>query len=171
MHIIHGQVRKAPMIKQLQDSTMFIVELSEMVKDYKTGEKTYTNYKAMLFAKTPAAIDYYTSSTAEGNFIVLTSEKLKVETFDADSGKTYITLMMDNARLEGAQYNQGAQQQQQPQQAAPQYQQAPQQQAPAYQQQPQQQAAPQYQQAPQHAPQQQQAAPQQAMPYDDNMPL
>jgi single-strand DNA-binding protein len=165
MHIIHGQVRKAPMIKQLQDSTMFIVELSEMVKDYKTGEKTYTNYKAMLFAKTPAAIDYYTSSTAEGNFIVLTSEKLKVETFNADSGKTYITLMMDNARLEGAQYNQGAQQSQ-PQQQQPQYQQQAPQMAPAPQQQ-----APQYQQAPQHAPQQQQAAPQQAMPYDDNIPF
>jgi single-strand DNA-binding protein len=165
MHIIHGQVRKAPMIKQLQDSTMFIVELSEMVKDYKTGEKTYTNYKAMLFAKTPAAIDYYTSSTAEGNFIVLTSEKLKVETFNADSGKTYITLMMDNARLEGAQYNQGAQQGQ-PQQQQPQYQQQAPQMAPAPQQQ-----APQYQQAPQHAPQQQQAAQQQAMPYDDNIPF
>lgn len=144
MHIVHGQIRKAPMIKQLAESTMFIVELSEVVKDYKTGEKTYTNYKAMLFAKSQAAIDYYTSSTAEGNFIVLTSEKLKIETFDADSGKTYITLMMDNARLEGAQYNQGQQTPQNaPQQQAPQSwgnapaaRQAAPQMAPAYQQPP-----------------------------------
>jgi hypothetical protein len=162
-HTVHGMLRKEPMIKQLQESTMFVVELAEMVKDYKTGEKTYTNYKAMLFAKSDAAIAYYTKATKLGSFIVLTSEKLKVETFDAQSGKTYITLMMDNARLEGAHFDDtGAQ----PQQAAPQYQQQAPQMAPAPQQQ-----APQYQQAPQHAPQQQQAAPQQAMPYDDNIPF
>ena len=39
MHVVNGLIRKAPLIKQLQDSTMFVVELSEMVKDYKTGEK------------------------------------------------------------------------------------------------------------------------------------
>ena len=173
-HTVHGMLRKEPMIKQLQESTMFVVELAEMVKDYKTGEKTYTNYKAMLFAKSDAAIAYYTKATKLGSFIVLTSEKLKIETFDAQSGKTYITLMMDNARLEGAHFDDTGSQ---PQQAAPQYQQAPQQQAPAYQQpqQPQQQAAPQYQQAPQHAPQQQQVAPQQAnvapMQFDDDIPF
>jgi transcription initiation factor TFIID subunit TAF12 len=131
MHSVHGLVRKAPMIKQLQDSTMFIVELAEMVKDFKTGEKTYSNYKAMLFAKTEAAIAYYTKATAEGSFIVLVSEKIKVETFDANSGKTYITLMMDNARLEGAHFdndNQPSQQVPQQQQQAPAQQAAPQQQ-------------------------------------------
>lgn len=125
MHIVHGQIRKAPFIKQLQDSTMFSVELSEMVKDYKTGEKTYTNYKAMLFAKSPAAIEYYTNATTEGSFIVLNCEKLKVDVFNADNGKQYITLMMDNARLEGAQFSSAPQQQQQ---RAAQQQQAPQQQ-------------------------------------------
>jgi hypothetical protein len=131
MHIIHGQIRKAPLVKQLQDSTMFVIELAEMIKDYKTQEKSYTNYKAFLFAKSQAAIDYYTQATAEGSFIVLNCEKLKVETFDANSGKTYITLMMDNARLEGAQFTQGAPKQQ-PQQSPSQ--QPAQQQAPQYQQ-------------------------------------
>ena len=121
MHIVHGQIRKAPFVKQTGDSTMFVVELSEMVKDYKTGEKTYTNYKAMLFAKTPAAIDYYTKATAEGSFVVLNAEKLKVDVFNADNGKQYVTLMMENARLEGAQFNDGApvQQPQQPQYQQP----------------------------------------------------
>lgn len=105
MHIVHGQIRKAPFIKEAGESTMFIVELSEMVKDYKTGEKTYTNYKAMLFAKSPAAIDYYTKATSEGSFVVLNAEKLKVEVFNADNGKQYVTLMMENARLEGSHFN------------------------------------------------------------------
>jgi hypothetical protein len=127
-HIVHGLIRKAPLIKQLATSTMFVLEISEMVKDFKTGEKTYTNYKAMLFAKSDQAAAYYTKATAEGSFVVLHSEKLKVETFEAQSGKTYITLMMDNARLEGAHFDdahapaQAQQMQQRP---------APQQQAPA----------------------------------------
>ena len=79
MHTVHGLLRKAPFVKQLADSTMFAVELSEMVKDYKTGEKTYSNYKAILFAKTPAAIEHYTNATAEGSFIVISADKLKVE--------------------------------------------------------------------------------------------
>lgn len=103
MHTVHGLIRKAPFIKQLENSTMFVVELSEMVKDFKTGEKSYTNYKAMLFAKSQGAVDYYTNATQEGAFVVISSEKLKVEQREYN-GKTYITLMMDNARLEGGHF-------------------------------------------------------------------
>ena len=96
----------------------------------------------MLFAKTPASIEYYTQATAEGSFVVITSEKLKVETFDANSGKTYITLMMDNARLESAHFDSNRAPMQ-AQQAAPQ-QQAPQSWGNPPPQQPQQQAAPEW---------------------------
>lgn len=131
MHIVSGNLRKAPFVKQLQDSTMFAVELVEVIKDYKTGEKSYTNYKALMFAKSPAHIAHYNSQLVEGNFIVLTSEKLKIEV--SDCGK-FTKLFMDNARLENCNYiESGAQQQQQqpaqqsagwgsPQQPAPQQQ-------------------------------------------------
>ena len=50
MHIVSGELRKPPFIKngvgQDGQSTLFIVELSEVIKDYKTGEKSYTNYRA-----------------------------------------------------------------------------------------------------------------------------
>lgn len=123
MHTVHGTIRKAPFIKQLESSTMFVVELSEVVKDYKTGEKSYTNYKATLFAKSPGAVDYYTNATREGAYVVLCAEKLKVEQRE-HNGKTYITLMMDNARLEGSKYPDG-QQQQSPQSQQPQYNESP----------------------------------------------
>ena len=117
MHIVHGELRKAPYIKsgvgKDGQSTMFIVELSEVIKDYKTGEKAYTNYSAMLFASSPAHIEHYSNVIAEGNFIVLTSDKLKIEV--SECGK-YTKLMMDNARLEGSGYiaqPQGQQQQSQ----------------------------------------------------------
>ena len=107
MHIVHGELRKAPFVKQLTDSTMFAVELSEMIKDYKTGEKTYTNYKAILFAKSEAHVSHYTNTLVEGNFIVLTSEKLKLEVSPCGQ---YTKLFMDNARMEGSGYIQPGQQ-------------------------------------------------------------
>ena len=131
MHIVTGELRKAPYIKngvgKDGQSTMFGIELSEVLKDYKTGEKSYTNYKAILFASSDAHIDYYNSVLVEGNFIVLTSDKLKIEISDCGQ---YTKLFMDNARLENAGYiqqeqNQGAQQQpQQQRQQTPQQRQA-----------------------------------------------
>ena len=122
MHIIHGNLRKAPFVKVLNDSTMFAVELSEVIKDYKTGGKTYTNYKAILFAKSEAHVNHYNNTLVEGNYIVLTSDKLKIEV--SDCGK-YTKLYMDNARLEGSGFIQGGQQVPQQQQAPQQFQQQP----------------------------------------------
>lgn len=105
MHIVHGELRKAPYIKQGVggdgQSTMFAIELSEMIKDYKTGEKTYTNYKAILFAKSPAHVAHYQSTLVEGNFVVVNCEKLKIEVSECGQ---YTKLYMDNARLEGSGY-------------------------------------------------------------------
>ena len=157
MHIVTGQLRKAPFVKVLQDATMFAVELSEMIKDYKTGEKVYTNYSALLFAKSEAHVNHYNNVLVEGNFIVLTSEKLKIEV--SQCGK-YTKLQMDNARLENSNFIQGnAQPQQQQRQQAPQQQQRQAPQAPQYQQQ----APQQQQQRPQQAPQ--------AASFDDDIPF
>ena len=129
MHIVHGELRKATYIKsgvgKDGNSTMYGIELSEVIKDYKTGEKSYTNYKAILFASSDAHVNHYNTTLVEGNFIVLTSEKLKVEVSDCGN---YTKLYMENARLEGSGYiknsNQQAPQQQQyqPQQQQQQYQ-------------------------------------------------
>lgn len=113
-HTVSGELRKAPFIKpgvgQDGQSTLFAVELSEVTKNRNSGENEYTNYNAAIFAKSPAQIDYYNSVLVEGNFIVVTSEKLKINI--SDCGK-YIKLDMDNARLENAGY---IQRQQAPQQ-------------------------------------------------------
>ena len=126
MHIVHGELRKAPFIKtgcgQDGQSTMFIIELSEMVKDRQTGEKNYTNYSAAIFAKSPAQIDYYNTSLVEGNYVVVNCEKLKVDVNESN-GKQYIKLQMEGARLEGAKYiESGAQQSAGFQQQAPTFQ-------------------------------------------------
>jgi len=165
MHIVTGELRKDTFIKQGVGkdgkSTMFGLELSEMVKDFRTGEKTYTNYKAIVFASSPGQVDYYMKSLVKGNWLSLTAEKLKPEVSESN-GKQYIRLEMVNARVETCGYIDSSQQQA-PQQQAPQ-QQAPQQQAPQ-QQAPQQQAP---QQAPQAAPQ---AAPAELDSWDKDIPF
>ena len=105
MHIVSGELRKAPFVKvgcgQDGQSTMFAVELSEVMKDYQTGEKVYTNYKAFIFAKSPGQVDYYNNVLVEGNFIVVAGEKLKI---DVSPCGQYTKLNIENARLENAGY-------------------------------------------------------------------
>lgn len=134
-HIVQGKIRKAPFIKEGCGpdgmSKMYAVELSEVVKDYKSGEKSYTNYKAMFFANTPNAQAYYDQALAEGSYIVVSCEKLKIEQRE-HSGTTYITMMMERPRLDGANYPEQGQQQASQQYQQQQRQQAQQQRQPAY---------------------------------------
>ena len=120
-HVVAGKLRKATFIKDGCGtdgmSKMYGIELAEVVKDYKTGEKSYTKYKALFFAKTPNAQAYYDQALAEGSYIVVSCEKLKIEQRE-HNGKTYTTLMMENPRLDGANYPEQCQQQQQQQQPA-----------------------------------------------------
>ena len=149
-HIVQGKIRKAPFIKEGCGpdgmSKMYAVELAEVVKDYKSGEKSYTNYKAMFFAKTQNAQAYYDQALAEGSYIVVSCEKLKIEQRE-HNGTTYITLMMENPRLDGANYPEQNQQQGQ-QQASQQYQQQQRQQAQQQWANPQQQRQPAYNEPP-----------------------
>ncbi len=130
-HVVAGKLRKATFIKDGCGpdgmSKMYGIELAEVVKDYKTGEKSYTNYKALFFAKTPNAQAYYDQALAEGSYVVVSCEKLKIEQRE-HNGQTYTTMMMDNPRLDGANYPEQGQQQGQ-QQASQQYQQQQRQQA------------------------------------------
>ena len=166
-HIVAGKLRKPTFIKDGcgpdGQSKMYGIELAEVIKDYKTGEKSYTNYKALFFAKTDAAKGYYDQALAEGSYVVVACEKIKLESRD-HNGQVYHSLVMENPRLEGANYPETAQNSGwgQPQQAMPQSQ--PQRQATQ-----QQQRQAQQQQRPQQSQQQQYANP--PMDFDDDVPF
>lgn len=135
MHTVSGKLRKAPYVKPgcgpQGDATMYIIELSEMIKAYNSDEKFYTNYSAMFFAKTQSANDFYARAFAEGSFVVVGCEKLKTDIQQGNDGRTFVKMQMENPRLESCLplSDQGAQQQggwgspQQPRQPAPQVQQ------------------------------------------------
>lgn len=124
-HIVAGKLRKPTFIKDGcgpdGQSKMYGIELAEVIKDYKTGEKSYTNYKALFFAKTDAAKGYYDQALAEGSYVVVACEKIKLESRE-HNGQVYHSLVMENPRLEGANYPEAAQNSGwgQPQQAMPQ---------------------------------------------------
>lgn len=118
-HIVSGKLRKTPFIKdgcgQDGQSRMYAIELSEVNKDFRTGEKIYTNYRASFFAKTDNAKAYYDKAFADGSFVVVYGEKLRVEQRE-HNGKNYVSLSIENARLEGANFEDGNARQPQTQQ-------------------------------------------------------
>ena len=117
MHVITGQIRRAPFTKEDQNANgawkMFAVDLSERYKD-KDGQSQYTNYRAVFFAK-ESMLDWYNEAFQEGKVVSVSSESLAVDVRDKD-GKTYVTVNMNNPRLEFSQRGEGVQQQQKPQQ-------------------------------------------------------
>ena len=113
MHVITGQIRRAPFTKEGQNANgnwkMFAVDLSERYKD-KDGQTQYTNYRAVLFAK-ESMLDWYNEAFQEGKVVSLSAESLSVDVRDKD-GKTYVTVNMNNPRLEFSQRGDSAPQQQ-----------------------------------------------------------
>lgn len=131
MHVITGQIRRAPFTKEGANANgnwkMFAVDLSERYKD-KEGQSQYTNYRAVFFAK-ESMLDWYNEAFQEGKVVSVSAESLSVDVRDKD-GKTYVTVNMNNPRLEfsqrgdsGSQQQRQPQQQQQPQRQQPQQQQ------------------------------------------------
>ena len=127
MHVITGQIRRAPFTKEGQNANgnwkMFAIDLSERYKD-KDGQAQYTNYRAVFFAK-ELMLDWYNEAFQEGKVVSVSAESLAVDVRDKD-GKTYVTINMNNPRLEFSQRGdtgvQRQQQQQQQRQTQPQQQ-------------------------------------------------
>ena len=136
MHSISGKLNKAAQTFQAGESTGFNVRIGVKYRDRKTGNDEWTNYSAVIFAKSPNQISFYQSVLVEGAIVEVSSQQLKIDSFDGQNGAVY-SIEMINAQL-GYVFNpnqqqsnqQGGQQQyQQPQQQQQQYQQqAPQQQ-------------------------------------------
>lgn len=129
MHVITGQIRRAPFTKEGQNANgtwkMYAVDLSERYKD-KDGQAHYSNYRAVFFAK-ESMLAWYDEAFQEGKVVSISAETLSVDVRDKD-GKTYVTVNMNNPRLEFSQRGEGGVQQQNQQKPQQQQQQQQQQQ-------------------------------------------
>jgi hypothetical protein len=101
MHVITGTIRKEPFTRTGTSAKgewqLFAVELSESWKD-KEGNRQYSNYRASLFASTPASINYNKELLVEGAIVSISSETLQVVSRE-HNGKTYTHLEMINPKL------------------------------------------------------------------------
>lgn len=128
-HVITGVIRRAPYTKEGQNANgtwkMYAVDLSERYKD-KDGQAHYSNYRAVFFAK-ESMLAWYDEAFQEGRVVSISCETLAVDVRDKD-GKTYVTINMNNPRLEFSQRGESGQQQRQQPQQQQQQQRQPQQQ-------------------------------------------
>ena len=131
-HVITGVIRRDPFTKEGQNNNgtwkMYGVDLSERYKD-KDGQAQYSNYRAVFFAK-ESMLAWYDEAFQEGKIVSVSCETLAVDIRD-NNGKTYVTINMNNPRLEFSQRSDGGQQQKpkQQQQQQQQQQRQPQQQS------------------------------------------
>lgn len=129
-HIITGELRKEPYVKDGQNNSgaykMYIVELSESIKDRQTSERIYTNYSATFFASSDAMRGWYDEALQQGKVVSVSCEALKINQRE-HNGQIYTTLQMEQPRLVFSQRGAAVPQQSGQQQSQPQRQPSPQQ--------------------------------------------
>lgn len=127
MHVITGEIRKEPFVKQGQNGTLYIVELSESYKD-REGNRQYTNYKFFFNAKSDGMNNWYREAFQQGKVISVSCDQLRIDSQEYN-GQIYNTLtaagfpnLLFSQRGEGQapQQQQPRQQQKAPRQQAPQ---------------------------------------------------
>ncbi len=155
---VTGKLNKAANQFQAGESTGFGIRLGVKYRDPKTKADEWTNYQAVIFAKSPGQIQFYQSALVEGAVIEITCEQLAIEQFQGQSG-LQLSINMLNARL-GFVFNPDRA----PQQQAPQYQQQPMQTQPMH-------SPPQNQQMGVHQQQQPQQGYAPASDFDDDIPF
>lgn len=90
MHVITGEIRKEPFVKQGQNGTLYIVELAESFKD-REGNRQYTNYKFFFNAKSEVMNNWYADAFQQGKVVSVSCDALRIENSEYN-GKTYQTL-------------------------------------------------------------------------------
>lgn len=90
MHVITGEIRKEPRIKDTGNGTLYVVELAERYKD-REGNWQYTNYTFFFNAKSDGMKGWYDEAFQIGKVISVSCETLKAELREYD-GKTYVTM-------------------------------------------------------------------------------
>jgi single-stranded DNA-binding protein len=98
MHSITGKLNNSANVFQAGESTGFGIRLGVKYRDPKTKADEYTNYSAVIFAKSPNQIEFYKKVLVKGSVVEVSAEQLKVDSFDGQNG-TILSVDMLNARL------------------------------------------------------------------------
>lgn len=109
MHTVTGELRKEPRTFSGSNNSGrwegFAIDLVEINKDRRTGEKLYTNYQATFFAQSEKMADYLREVLVPGRAVTVSAQKLIVKTFDGQDGKTRVTLEMVDPRIDWSSFS------------------------------------------------------------------
>ena len=125
MHVITGEIRKDPYVKQGANGTLYIVELAESYKD-REGNRQYTNYKFFFNAKSDGMNKWYLDAFQVGKVVSVSCDQLRIDSNEYN-GQIYNTLT--SAGFANLQFSQRVEGQAPQQQRPPQQQRQPQQKA------------------------------------------
>lgn len=98
-HTVPFKLNKPASEFQAGDSIGFGVRGGVKYRDPLTKEEAWTNYEAVLFAKSDANIKYYRDTLVEGAVVVISCSHLQIRTFDGNQGPQH-NLRMINANVE-----------------------------------------------------------------------
>lgn len=130
MHTVPFKLNENAQEFQAGEYTGFGIRTGIKFQD-RNKQDQWTNYKAAIFAKSPAQVEFYRANLIKGALVVVTCEKQEVELFQKQSGETLAAIKLLNANVaavktdrapDAAQqaYNQAAAPQRPTQQPAPQ---------------------------------------------------
>lgn len=98
MHTVPFRLRENAQEFQAGEWTGFGIRTGVKHQDNKKVDH-WTNYKAAVFAKTPAQIDFYRNNLVEGALVVVTAPNLSVEFYADKNGEQQHSIKMINANV------------------------------------------------------------------------
>jgi len=80
------------------ESTGFGLRMGVKYQDPKTKQDEWCNYETVIFAKSPAQIQFYQSALVEGSVVEILCEKQSINQYQGQNGLS-LSINMLNARL------------------------------------------------------------------------
>lgn len=98
MHTVPFKLNENAQEFQAGDYTGFGIRTGIKYQD-RNKQDQWTNYKAAIFAKSQAQVDFYRANLVKGALVVVTAEKQEVELFTKQSGETVAAIKLINGNI------------------------------------------------------------------------
>jgi single-strand DNA-binding protein len=99
MHTVPFKLNENAQEFQAGEYTGFGIRTGVKYQDQKTKQDAWTNFKAAIFSKSPAQIEFYRANLIKGALVVVSSDKLAVEVYSGQNGQqTAIKLLNANVQ-------------------------------------------------------------------------
>ena len=98
MHTVPFKLNENAQEFQAGEYTGFGIRTGIKYQD-RNKQEQWTNYKAAIFAKSPAQVEFYRANLIKGSLVVVSAEKQEVELFTKQSGETVGAIKLINANV------------------------------------------------------------------------